>query len=92
MIKNIFIAFSLFYNLLSNSLASNTVVVEQQEKEPYHSKTMGELVQTFYATTGIKALFEPKEGVKDSHGKDMSLFAQGYGRIIMILICFYCFI
>ncbi|MFY9090315.1 sodium ion-translocating decarboxylase subunit beta [Arcobacter aquimarinus] len=92
MIKNIFIAFFLCFTIFSsNSLASNTVVVEQQEKEPYHSKTMGELVQTFYATTGIKALFEPKEGVKDSHGKDMSLFAQGYGRIIMILICFLLF-
>lgn len=92
MIKNIFIAFFLCFTIFSsNSLASNTVVVEQQEKEPYHSKTMGELVQTFYATTGIKALFEPKEGVKDAHGKDMSLFAQGYGRIIMILICFLLF-
>ena len=53
---------------------------------------MGELVDAFYATTGIKALFQPEAGVKDSHGLEMSLFAQGYGRIIMILICFYCFI
>ncbi len=90
--KNILIAFFLLISLFaSNSFAADVVVEQNQEKAPYHSKTMGELVDSFYATTGIKALFEPKEGVKDSHGKDMSLFAQGAGRIIMIFICFLLF-
>ena len=52
---------------------------------------MGELVESFYATTGIKALLQPETGVLDSHGKEMSFFAQGVGRIIMILICFLLF-
>ena len=91
--KYILVVFFLIFSLFTtNSLASTAVVETQtQEKLPYHSKTMGELVESFYATTGIKALLQPKEGVKDSHGKDMSLFAQSGGRIIMILICFLLF-
>ncbi len=74
------------------SFASTPAVeVQTEEKQPYHSKTMSELVDAFYATTGIKALFQPEAGVKDSHGKEMTLFAQGYGRIIMIFICFLLF-
>ncbi|MDD3009455.1 MAG: sodium ion-translocating decarboxylase subunit beta, partial [Arcobacter sp.] len=88
--KNILIAiFLLFSAFALNSFASTPAVeTPTEEKQPYHSKTMGELVDSFYATTGIKALFEPKVGVLDSHGKDMTLFAQGAGRIIMIFICF----
>lgn len=91
--KNIVIAFFLLFSAFAlNSFASTpTVEVQTEEKQPYHSKTMGELVDAFYATTGIKALFQPEAGVKDSHGKEMTLFAQGYGRIIMIFICFLLF-
>ena len=90
--KYILIVFFLIFSLFaSNSFASDVVVEQNQEKQPYHSKTMGELVESFYATTGIKALLQPKEGVKDSHGKDMTPFAQGAGRIIMIFICFLLF-
>lgn len=91
--KNIVIAFFLLFSAFAlNSFASTPAVeVQTEEKQPYHSKTMGELVDAFYATTGIKALFQPEVGVKDSHGKEMTLFAQGYGRIIMIFICFLLF-
>lgn len=91
--KNIVIAFFLLFSAFAlNSFASTpTVEVQTEEKQPYHSKTMSELVDAFYATTGIKALFQPEAGVKDSHGKEMTLFAQGYGRIIMIFICFLLF-
>lgn len=91
--KNILIAiFLLFSAFALNSFASTPAVeTPTEEKQPYHSKTMGELVDSFYATTGIKALFEPQVGVLDSHGKEMTFFAQGYGRIIMIFICFLLF-
>ena len=91
--KNIVIAFFLLFSAFAlNSFASTPAVeVQTEEKQPYHSKTMSELVDAFYATTGIKALFQPEAGVKDSHGKEMTLFAQGYGRIIMIFICFLLF-
>ena len=92
--KNILISFLLIFSFFTtNIFASQSVdVVETTaEKQAYHSKTMGELVESFYDTTGIKALLQPHEGVKDSHGNEMSLFAQGAGRIIMILICFLLF-
>ena len=89
--KNILIAFFLIFSIFASNSFAADVVVEQQEKQPYHSKTMGELVDSFYATTGIKALFQPQEGVKDARGKDMTLFAQSGGRILMIFICFLLF-
>ena len=90
--KNILIAFFLIFSIFAlTSFAADVVVEQNQEKAPYHSKTMSELVDSFYATTGIKALFQPQEGVKDAKGKDMTLFAQGAGRIIMIFICFLLF-
>jgi carboxybiotin decarboxylase len=92
--KNILISFLLIFSFFTtNIFASQSVdtVETTTEKQAYHSKTMGELVESFYDTTGIKALLQPHEGVKDSHGLEMSLFAQGAGRIIMILICFLLF-
>lgn len=91
--KNIVIAFFFLFNALAliSFASTSTVEVMTEEKQPYHSKTMGELVDAFYATTGIKALFQPEEGIKDSHGKEMTLFTQGYGRILMIFICFLLF-
>ncbi|WP_368031540.1 sodium ion-translocating decarboxylase subunit beta [Arcobacter sp. s6] len=92
--KSILISFLLIFSFFTiNVFASPSVdVVETTtEKQPYHSKTMGELIDSFYDTTGIKALLQPHEGVKDSHGLEMSFFAQSGGRIIMILICFLLF-
>lgn len=91
--KNILISFFLLFTFLTANVFANTsdVVVNNQEKPAYHSKTMSELVDSFYATTGIKALLQPQTGVLDSHGKEMSFFAQGAGRVIMILICFLLF-
>ena len=90
--KNILIAFFLIFSIFAlTSFAADVVVEQNQEKAPYHSKTMSELVDSFYATTGIKALFQPQEGIKDARGKDMTLFAQSGGRILMIFICFLLF-
>lgn len=92
--KNILISFFLLFTFLTANVFANTTAsteVNNQEKPAYHSKTMGELVDSFYATTGIKALLQPQAGVLDSHGKEMTFFAQGAGRIIMILICFLLF-
>ncbi len=91
--KNILISFFLLFTFLTANVFANTsdVVVNNQEKPAYHSKTMSELVDSFYATTGIKALLQPQTGVLDSHGKEMSFFAQSAGRVIMILICFLLF-
>jgi sodium ion-translocating decarboxylase beta subunit len=92
--KNILISFLLLFAIFTTNSFANAnvdVVANNSEKNEYHSKSMGELLESFYATTGIKALLQPEAGVIDSHGNEMSFFAQGAGRIIMILICFLLF-
>lgn len=92
--KSILISFLLIFSFFTTNIfasQTNDVVENTTEKPAYHSKSMSELVESFYATTGIKALLQPETGVLDSHGKEMSFFAQGAGRIIMILICFLLF-
>lgn len=74
----------------SANAASATVETVEAPQE-YQSKTMGELIGSFYDTTGLKAILEPQEGLKGPHGEYMSTFMQSGGRIIMILICFVLF-
>lgn len=76
------------FSFSANASSAPVVTGEPQE---YHSKTMSELVASFYDTTGLKALVEPHEGVKGPHGEEMTLFAQSGGRVIMIFICFLLF-
>ena len=64
--KNILISFFLLFTFLTANVFANTTAsteVNNQEKPAYHSKTMSELVDSFYATTGIKALLQPQTGV-----------------------------
>ena len=60
-------------------------------KKEYKTKTLGELVTSFYHTTGIYAFMNPKEGVKNAKGEKLSIFEQTGGRIIMIFIAFLLF-
>jgi oxaloacetate decarboxylase beta subunit len=48
---------------------------------------MSQLVDSFYSTTGLKAILNPQEGLKGPHGEELTPFAQSFGRIIMIAIC-----
>lgn len=59
--------------------------VQDNIKQEYKSKSMGELFTNFAKSAGIAALINPE--VK----KDESKFSQSYGKIIMILICFLLF-
>lgn len=92
--KNLII--SIFVFLMSicsvNTLAATTShETTQTEETEYQSRTLPELIKSFYHTTGLNAIVNPKEGVKDSHGEDMTLFAQSFGRVLMIIICFVLF-
>lgn len=92
--KNLII--SIFVFLMSicsvNTLAATTnYETTQTEKAEYESRTLPELIKSFYHTTGLNAIVNPKEGVKDSHGEEMTLFAQSFGRVLMIIICFVLF-
>jgi oxaloacetate decarboxylase beta subunit len=92
MIKKAFIGLFLIFSTLfvtNLSAASHTEAVATESTDSaYESKSLTELLGSFYDTTGIKAILQPTEGVKDSHGHDMTLFAQSAGRVIMILISF----
>ena len=83
-IISIFIVFMTMFcaNAASTAARKNTITKE------YQAKSLSELMHSFYQTTGINALLNPKVGVLDANGNEMSLFAQSSGRIIMVLICF----
>jgi len=62
-----------------------------QEAATYHPKSVTELITSFFHTTGLDAIINPKDGVKNGQGVEMSKFAQSWGRVIMFLIIFVLF-
>jgi len=62
-----------------------------QEKATYQPKSVTELIGSFFTTTGLYAILNPKEGVKNGQGAEMSKFAQSWGRVIMFIIVFILF-
>jgi oxaloacetate decarboxylase beta subunit len=95
MIKKAFIGLFLIFSTLfvtNLSAASHTEAVATESTDSaYESRSLTELLGSFYNTTGLKAILQPSEGVKDAHGNEMTLFAQSAGRVIMILISFVLF-
>ncbi len=95
-LKKIFLAMMLAFSTLTITVQAsshNTTEATQEVKEEstYVSRGVGEMLASFYDTTGLKAIIEPHEGVKNGQGKEMSLFAQGWGRVIMFTIIFILF-
>ena len=62
-----------------------------EEKENYHPKSVTDLIVSFFHTTGLDAIVNPVEGMKNSNGVEISTFAQSWGRVIMFLIIFVLF-
>jgi oxaloacetate decarboxylase beta subunit len=62
-----------------------------QEKATYHPKSVSDLITSFFHTTGLDAIINPKEGVKNGQGMEMSKFSQSWGRVMMFLIIFVLF-
>ncbi|QEP34515.1 sodium ion-translocating decarboxylase subunit beta [Malaciobacter pacificus] len=90
--KSLFLVlFTLFTVFSVNSFAASTPVEVTEEKKEYESKSLGQLFDSFYSTTGLKAILEPHEGLKGPHGEELTPFAQSFGRIIMFGICFMLF-
>ncbi|HSR73330.1 MAG TPA: sodium ion-translocating decarboxylase subunit beta, partial [Sulfurovum sp.] len=50
-----------------------------------------ELLVSFFETTGLKTMINPKEGVVNGNGEPLSLFAQSWGKLIMFAIIFLLF-
>ncbi len=61
------------------------------EATPYESKTMVEMIGSFFERTGVNALINPDPNEKGLHGEEMSDFNKTWGRVIMILVTFVLF-
>ena len=96
-LKNFFLMLMLVFAALSVSVQANEHAQEKATQEQaaqestYKSKGIGDMLVSFYDTTGLKAMVEPKEGITNGQGEEMSLFAQGWGRALMFFIVFLLF-
>jgi len=71
--------------------AVTEVKQEQKQEKQFESKSIGELFAGFFKTTGINAILNPQDGLKNGRGEEMSKFSQSWGRIIMFIIIFVLF-
>ena len=83
--------FAFSVTIQANEHSQTEVTQEVKEESTYVSRSVGEMLGSFYDTTGLKAIVEPQEGVKNGQGKEMTIFAQGWGRVIMFTIIFILF-
>jgi oxaloacetate decarboxylase beta subunit len=92
MFKKLILSFFLVLAGLTTLNANVVSPVEHTiEEETYHSKSMGELLKSFYETTGINALINPRDDVMTSEPnpddvRKMTTFEQTWGRVIMFII------
>lgn len=73
----------------------NAAAVTEETHHAYHSKSMTELMASFWKTTGINAILDTNDGEMTSEpngkGRVMTAFESSLGRIIMIGIVFLLF-
>ncbi len=91
--KIIFLILSICaFSMLQASTAIDTNQPSVEKTQQSHEvRSIGEMFSNFYKTTGIYAFLNPKEGATNALGEPMSKFAQSWGRLIMIAICFLLF-
>jgi len=91
MLNRVLLIFLILFS--ASSIYASTPSNEQKAQEPYQheSKPITVLLKDFVKTTGIYAILNPKDGVKNEEGKEISKFAQSLGRIIMFIIVFILF-
>ncbi len=104
-LKQILIAFVLIFATTISLQAgspggdstSSAPATSGSKEETYVPKSLGELVASFWKTTGINAIFDVDDGETTSEPagpsaeREMTWFESSLGRIIMILICFLLF-
>ncbi len=95
--KIISLFLTVFFTIFSaNAFAASAPAGENVEQKEYQSKTLTELVGSFFDRTGINALVNPSDDVmtSEAHAEDarpMTTFEQTWGRIIMFIVCFVLF-
>ncbi|MBL0721497.1 MAG: sodium ion-translocating decarboxylase subunit beta [Sulfurovum sp.] len=83
--------FALTLTVQSSDHSKTEVTEEAIEETPYISRSIGEMLGSFYSTTGLKAIVEPEDGIKNGRGEEMTLFSQSWGRVMMFIIIFFLF-
>jgi len=97
LVSMLIVFFSMFtLNAFASSDTSHDVPQVKEEKKVYVSKSIPELLESFYKSTGLNALINPSNDVmtSESHKEDMramTFFEQTWGRFIMFAICFVLF-
>jgi len=99
LLLSLLFAFLASTSMVQASSTENTAPPAPSEKAEteYKSKTINELLGSFWETTGINAIVDLNDGEKTSEPKgagyerEMSWFESSLGRIIMILIVFILF-
>ncbi len=87
-----FFAISFMANPLYASSSENSVQTYKVAQPKVHvAKSISKMFSNFYKTTGIYAFLNPRDGATNALGEPLSKFAQGWGRVIMILITFLLF-
>ncbi|MDD3323687.1 MAG: sodium ion-translocating decarboxylase subunit beta [Sulfurospirillaceae bacterium] len=86
--KNLIVKFLVLFSIVfaTTSIYANDVAKADLNKD-YQSKSVAQLFGSLYESTGLNAMINPQEGL-ESHGVVISTFNQGWGRVIMMLICF----
>lgn len=86
--KKIILSFFMLmsFSFMASSLGASDVAKENLNQD-YKSKSMTELFGALYESTGLNAMLNPQEGL-ESHGVKVSTFNQGWGRIVMMAVCF----
>ncbi len=89
--KIIALVLIMFLSILSiNAFAGGNSEVQTEKKE-YQPKSLVQLANSFYATTGINALLNPSDDVMTDEpnaadSRIMTFFEQTWGRLIMFVI------
>jgi oxaloacetate decarboxylase beta subunit len=91
LLLSMFLAFGALTSTINASSTHEVVEVPVQEEKAYEPKTIPQLLESFFKTTGLNAMINPKEGVKNGQGVEMSSFAQSWGKLIMFIIIFILF-
>lgn len=79
--------------ITSASYATPTGELKSAEEEimNYESKSIGDMFYSLYESTGLNALFKYEEGLTNEFGKEISPFAQTWGRLLMFMVSFILF-
>lgn len=84
-------AFTALTSTVQASAHETSAPAIQEVEKAYEPKSVTQLLESFFETTGLNAMVNPKEGVLSGTGEEMSTFAQSWGKLIMFAIIFLLF-